>query len=617
MFVSSDIKRLVFVCHSHGEFFDANKFIDNFIEIIGDNGSLVFPIFNWDFCIGIPFDYYKTPSKVGALTSVALKRKDFKRTQHPIYSFVVHFCEEKIGVSYRFLKDFTAEYNDENGKSEQRTYSMYVRPLDVQVETTINPMRAVFLENGTVTEFAINDVSFNLLDMRKAYDLVERDILTNGSGKITIYPNQSFVTAGQQMYKLAEQLFPICRSLTGDGVRKTLSVLREVVPQMTIHEVPTGTQAFDWTVPKEWNINDAFIEDMDGNRIISFSDNNLHVIGYSEPINKVVTRDVLLEMVYTQPDQPDVIPYVTSYYSERSGFCMSENLKQSLNKDNYHVYIDSALKDGTLTYGEILIPGQVEDEIFISTYVCHPSMANNEVSGPCVAIWLAKWLFEKPQHISFRFVFIPETIGSLVYLSQNLDVTKNKVVAGFNLSCVGDDRAYSYISSRYGNSLADRVVKNIMRFYAPDFIIYTFLQRGSDERQYCAPGVDLPLCGICRSKYGEYPEYHTFADNLDLISPEGLRGSFNVLQKCIDALQINKKYKITCLGEPQLGKRGLYPTVSQKGQHDAVKAMMDFIAYADGTNDLIAISDIIDVPVDELDKIARKLEDAELITTVF
>jgi len=432
-----------------------------------------------------------------------------------------------------------------------------------------------------------------------------------------------------ELYALAVRLFPICRSITGDGVRETLRILKEIVPQMTIHEVPSGTQAFDWTVPQEWNIRDAYIEDLDGNRVISFSDNNLHVIGYSAPIDKIATRDELFAMVYTEPEQPDAIPYVTSYYKERFGFCMSENQKQLLDKERYHIYIDSELKDGSLTYGEIFIPGQSNEEVFLSTYVCHPSMANNELSGPCVAIYLAKWLAEHIPHecilgsservgfrYSYRIVFIPETVGSITYLSRNLEAMKRNVIAGFNISCVGDDRTYSYIASRYGNTLADRAAKNALRFHASDYISYSFLERGSDERQYNAPGIDLPVCSICRSKYGEYPEYHTSADNLDMISSQGLGGSFEVYRKCIEALEGNYVYKVKCLGEPQLGKRGLYPTVSRKGRYDEVRSMLNFIAYADGTNDLIAISEIIGVPVQQLVEIAENLESSGLLEKV-
>ena len=424
------------------------------------------------------------------------------------------------------------------------------------------------------------------------------------------------VNYGIQMYSLAEKLYPICRSITGNGVRKTLSMLNEVYP-LKIYEVPSGTQVFDWTVPREWNIKDAYIETSKGERIVDFKKHNLHVVGYSTPVDKTVSLGELLKIVYTQPEQPDVIPYVTSYYKERYGFCMSENQKNSLKEDNYHILIDSELKDGSLSYGEIIIPGESEQEVFLSTYICHPSMANNELSGPCVAIHLAKWLSELPKRrYTYRIIFIPETIGSITYLSRNIDVLKKNVVAGFNLSCVGDNRTYSYIESRYGNTLADKVARNVLRHHYPDYVTYSFLERGSDERQYNAPGVDLPVCAICRSKYGEYPQYHTSADDLSFISPEGLNGAFEVYRKCILALENNYYYKVTCLCEPQLGKRGLYPTISQKGSYSEVTAMMACIAYADGTNDLIDISNIIKTPVDVLIPIAQKMVKANLFGIV-
>lgn len=422
------------------------------------------------------------------------------------------------------------------------------------------------------------------------------------------------MTVNNQMMKLAERLFPVCRSLTGDGVRKTLHILQEIVPGLVIHEVPSNTPVFDWTIPKEWNIRDAFIEDLDGNRIVSFLENNLHVVGYSLPVDKILSRDELLAMVYTQPDQPDAIPYVTSYYHACSGFCMSEQQKRMLTKDFYHVYIDSELKAGSLTYGEILIPGATREEIFLSTYICHPSMANNEISGPCVSVYLARWLSEQPQlRYSYRFAFVPETIGAIAYINRNMTEMKQNMIAGFNLSCVGDDRTYSYISSRYGDNLADKALKTILSFHYPEYKRYSFLERGSDERQYCAPGVDLPVCGFCRSKYGEYPEYHTSHDDLSLISPEGLGGAFDVIRKCILALEGNRYYKTNCLCEPQLGKRGLYPAISRKGSTAGIKAMADFIAYADGTNDLFDISNIIHTPPEKLLEIITTLTRAGLL----
>ena len=424
------------------------------------------------------------------------------------------------------------------------------------------------------------------------------------------------MSIGNEMYALCDRLFPICRSITGDGVRETLRVLQSVCPAMTLHEVPTGTQVFDWVVPKEWNIRDAWIKNSKGEKILDFAKSNLHVMGYSIPVNQKVTLEELLPLIHTQPDQPDAIPYVTSYYKERYGFCMSQEQKDALQDDTYHIYIDSDLKDGSLTYGEILIPSTEgnKDEIFLSTYVCHPSMANNELSGPAVTVYLAKWLLEKThRRYNYRIIFIPETIGAITYLSQHLPEMKKNIRAGFNISCVGDDRTYSYVASRYGNTLADKVAKNVLSFRYPEYKRYSFLQRGSDERQYNAPGVDLPVCAVCRSKYAEYPEYHTSKDNMGLISPTGLQGAYEVYRDMIEALEYNHKYKIQCLGEPQLGKRGLYPTISQKGQHELVAALTDFIAYADGTNDIIDISNKIQIPVRNLIPVVKILLKNKLI----
>lgn len=422
---------------------------------------------------------------------------------------------------------------------------------------------------------------------------------------------------GVSLYNLCVEMFPYCRSITGNGVRQTLTALQKVCPAIQIHEVPSGTKVFDWTIPKEWNIRDAWIKNPSGEKILDFKQSNLHVVGYSLPLDQEMSLEELRQIIYTQPDQPDAIPYVTSYYKERSGFCMAENQKRSLPEGIYHAYIDSELKEGSLTYGEILLPGETKQEILLSTYICHPSMANNELSGPSVTVHLAKWLSSLlRRRYSYRIIFIPETIGSITYLSRNLDIMKKNVVAGFNLSCLGDDRTFSYIASRYGNTLADRVAKNVLRFYYPEYKNYTFLARGSDERQYNAPGVDLPVCAICRSKYGEYPEYHTSKDDLGLISPSGLLGAYEVYQQCIEALENNYAYQVQCLCEPQLGKRGLYPTISQKGSYGEITAMSDFIAYADGTNDIIAISDIIGVPVRSLIPIVKKLSENGLIRTV-
>ena len=417
---------------------------------------------------------------------------------------------------------------------------------------------------------------------------------------------------GQEMYDWAVDLFPINRSLTGHGVRKTLNYIKDIIPEMNIIEVPSGTKCFDWTVPKEWNCDDGYIIDPDGNKICDFKNNNLHVVGYSTPIDKEIEYEELIEHLYHIEDQPTAIPYITSYYSERWGFCLSSNKFKKLKKGTYKVKINSELKDGNLTYGEIKIKGESEKEIFLSTYVCHPSMANNELSGPVVTTALVNFVKSiKNRKYSYRIVFIPETIGSITYISRNIDEMKKNIIAGFNISCIGDDRSYSYLSTRYGNTLSDKVSKHILKNI--DYVEYSFLDRGSDERQYCSPGVDLPIATICRTKYGAYPEYHTSLDDLTVISPSGLYGGYDKIKKAIELLEMNNYYKVNVLCEPQLGKRGLYPTISTKTSGAVVATMMNFLAYADGSNDLIDIANIIGVQAEELFDIVHKMKVAKLI----
>ncbi len=432
---------------------------------------------------------------------------------------------------------------------------------------------------------------------------------------------EEYMNKGQEIYNLAKEIFPICRSITGDGVRETLSILDRYISVETqrhfdLYEVPSGTKVFDWVVPKEWRIRDAYIEDESGKRIVDIKVNNLHVLGYSLPIDRWVTLEELRDITFTQPDQPDVIPYVTSYYTERYGFCMSENQLNSLDDKKYHVYIDSELFDGSLTYAECIVPGATEKEVLITSYTCHPSMANNECSGPALLSELVRYVDSiKDRKYTYRFVLNPETIGAITYLSRNLKELKEKVIAGVVLSCVGDDRDYSMIHSCYGDTLADRSLENILK-YKEHFTDYSFLKRGSDERQYNAPGVDLPVVGLCRTKYGEYEEYHTSADDMSLISPRGLQGSYEVMKEWIDGLEHNEKYQISVLCEPQLGKRGLYPTISQKGIYDSIITMVDFIAYANGKNDLFDISNAIGVPIRELIPVIEKLKSNDLLTIV-
>ena len=403
----------------------------------------------------------------------------------------------------------------------------------------------------------------------------------------------------------AKKLYPINRSLTGDGTRETLKYFEDFFPGLERLKFKTGEKVMDWNIPQEWNAREAYIEHIDsGRRYAEFSKLNLHLLGYSEPVDKVMSLDELKPYIYTDPDQHDAVPYVTSYYSRRWGFCMSQSDKDLLPSGLYHAVIDSKLEDGYLEMDHMRIKGESTTEIFFSSYVCHPSMLNNELSGPLVLGALIEYIQSKypfPKK-SYRFVLLPETIGSIAYISTFAKDLKKNVICGYNLSCVGDERAYSYVETPYANTLADTALSSAL-IGKDNVIKYSFLERGSDERQYCSPGLRLPICTFCRSKFGEYPEYHTSHDDFRVVTEEGLQGSIEVMKTIIDAFEVCYKPIARIMCEPQLGKRGLYPQISQKTsigtQHPAEKRM-NILAYCDGENTAFEISTITGISLKEV-----------------
>lgn len=423
---------------------------------------------------------------------------------------------------------------------------------------------------------------------------------------------------GNEIHQFARDLWPINRSITGVGLRETLKRISIHIPKLDIKSVPSGTQVFDWTIPREWHVNKAYIITPSGEKICDFSENNLHLLGYSIPFEGSVTLEELKKHLYTLPDQPNAIPYATSYYEERWGFCIAQKEFDVLKKGTYKVVIDSTLFKGELNYGELLIKGKSKKEIFLSTYVCHPSMANNELSGPTVLTFIAKWLMENNnREYSYRIIFIPETIGSITYLSRNYKEMKKKTIAGFNITCIGDDRSYSYLPSRNGDTISDLISKHILKWIDKNFKSYSWLERGSDERQYCSAGIDLPIASIFRTKYGEYPEYHTSLDNLEsVVTPKGLDGGYWAIRKAIEAIERNKKYITTVLCEPQMGKRGLYPTLSTKKSKEKIKLIMDFLSFCDGKNSLIDIAEALNIAIWNLYDVIDTLEKNDLISKV-
>ena len=396
---------------------------------------------------------------------------------------------------------------------------------------------------------------------------------------------------GQNIYSLISDLYPICRSITGEGFRESLRIINKQIP-LEIHEVPSGTQVFDWTIPKEWNIRDAYVKNQKGEKVIDFKQSNLHILNYSLPIHAKMSLAKLKDHLYSLPDQPDLIPYRTSYYAENWGFCLSHNDLWRLEDGEYEVYIDSSLEAGSLTYGEYYIQGEIEDEILISCHSCHPSLCNDNLSGIGCATYLAKQLSTRTNRYSYRFLFIPGTIGSISWLALNENRVA-KIKHGLVVACVGDPGNFTYKKSRRGDAEIDQAVLHVLKQSGQEYAVQEFSPYGYDERQYCSPGFNLPVGSLTRTPHGRYPEYHTSADNLDFVQPEYLADSFKQYMAVIEILENNKTYLNTNpKGEPQLGKRGLYGVFGGKKDASSYElAMLWTLNYSDGKHSLLDIAE--------------------------
>jgi aminopeptidase-like protein len=418
------------------------------------------------------------------------------------------------------------------------------------------------------------------------------------------------------MYQLIVDLYPICRSITGDGVRQTLRYLQQFI-KLQLSEIPTGTPVFDWTIPKEWSIQDAYIKNFQGEKIVDFQSSNLHVLNYSCPIHQTVSLSELKAHLFSLPDRPNWIPYRTSYYQENWGFCLTHNQLESLQEGDYEVCIDSTLADGHLTYGECFLPGDTHEEVLFSCHCCHPSLCNDNLSGIAVATFLARYLHDRPRRYSYRFLFIPGTIGSIAWLSQNHDRVF-QIKHGLAIAGVGDAGHLHYKKSRQGNAEIDRVVAYVLQQSQQPYTLNDFSPYGYDERQFCSPGFNVPFGSLTRSPFDTYPEYHTSADNLDFVSPAALADSLSTYQAIVDVLEHNQTYRSTnpyC--EPQLGKRGLYGTFGgKKTTKDEEMALLWVLNLSDSTHSLLDITERSHLPFTTIHQAAQKLFDSGLLETL-
>jgi aminopeptidase-like protein len=423
---------------------------------------------------------------------------------------------------------------------------------------------------------------------------------------------RSSAEIGNELHSFAAELFPICRSITGEGTRRTLALIQSRIP-LEISEVPTGASVFDWTVPKEWNIRDAYIKDGRGQKVVDFQQSNLHVLNYSVPVRAKMSLGELKPHLFTVPEHPDWIPYRTSYYQENWGFCMTHNQMLGLNDGEYEVCIDSTLEPGCLTYGEFYLPGRSSEEVLVSCHACHPSLANDNLSGLTVATALARLLSEKELRYSYRFLFIPGTIGAVTWLAHNRERAK-RISHGLVLTAIGDAGGFHYKKSRRGDAEIDRAIAHVLRHNGEPYELLEFSPYGYDERQYCSPGFNLPVGCLMRSVWGTFPEYHTSADNLDFIKPESLAGSLRVCAAVVDVLENNFRYcNQNPYCEPQLGKRNLYRSTGGESIGSEINARLWVLNFSDGEHSLLDIAERSRLPFSVISEAAEVLCESGLL----
>jgi aminopeptidase-like protein len=434
-------------------------------------------------------------------------------------------------------------------------------------------------------------------------------------GLLSEFNQRNRVEIGDEMHRFAGDLYPICRSITGDGTRQTLAMIQDRIPLETF-EVATGTAVFDWIVPKEWNVRDAYIKGPDGKKVVDFQKSNLHVVNYSAPVRARMPLSALKPHLFSIPEKPDWIPYRTSYYKEDWGFCLPHHQMLALQDGESEACIDSTLEDGHLSYGECYLPGRLSDEVLISSHVCHPSLANDNLSGLTVATFLAQFLAGRDLRYSYRFLFIPGTIGAITWLARNREAAA-RVRHGLVLTCVGDDGGFHYKKSRQGNAEIDRAAAHVLHHCGQSADILEFSPYGYDERQYCSPGFNLPVGCLMRSVWGSFPEYHTSADDLNFIRPKRLMESLHVCTSMLDALEGNRRYRnLNPYGEPQLGRRGLYRSTGGEAIEDEMNARLWVLNFSDGDHSLLDIAERSGQPFSIINQAAQMLCENHLLEVI-